>query len=56
MLRAAIQDMSYSVEEDELSLEVCVVLEGFIERDVTIDFLTNDGTATGRYYKHTLRA
>ena len=29
------------------TLEICVVLEGFIDREVTVNFFTVDGTAIG---------
>ena len=47
VLTASLSNESYSIEEINSSLEVCVVLEGLIDRDVTIILLTNDVSATG---------
>ena len=32
------------------TLEVCVVLDGFIDREVTVNLFTIDGTAIGIFY------
>lgn len=37
----------YEISEIGLSIEICVVLEGRIERNVTVILFTADGSATG---------
>ena len=32
------------------TLEVCIVLDGFIDREVTVNLSTIDGTAIGIFY------
>ena len=41
------QRESYSVIEDEVTLEVCVVVSGERERDFSVDQITQGGTAEG---------
>lgn len=48
MLSASIDEPSYSRNEIDLNLAVCVLLEGLIERDVAINLFTNDDSATGK--------
>ena len=38
---------SYSVSESDNSVEVCVDLQGIIERNAYVSLQTSDGTATG---------
>ena len=38
---------SYSVSESDTSVEVCVDLQGIIERNASVSLQTSDGTATG---------
>ena len=38
---------SYSVSESDTSVEVCVDLQGIIERNASVSIQTSDGTATG---------
>ncbi len=44
---ARLEQSSYSVSEETGFIEVCVVLEGIIERNVGMELTTDDGTATG---------
>ena len=50
VVMALIEEASYSVNETTQTVEVCVVLEGRIERDVILDLFTEDDSATGMYY------
>ena len=39
---------SYSVEEDDVSVEVCVIIvNGTLERSITLSLSANNGTALG---------
>ena len=47
------QEMSLTVAEDELSIQVCVVIDAQQSvGDITIEFqlITQDDTATGKWY------
>lgn len=41
-----IEEAAYSVDETELSVEICVVLEGAIEREVAVSLFTIDDSAS----------
>ena len=45
--RAFLDQDSYTVSEKVGVVEGCVVLDGFIEREVVINLFTVDGTARG---------
>ena len=47
---AFLDEDGYTVSEVVGTLEVCVVLDGFIDREVTVNLSTVDGTAIGIYY------
>ncbi len=47
---AFIEQPRYTVEEDAGTVEVCVVLEGLLETEVILNFITQDDSATGIYY------
>ena len=47
VLSASISNATYTVEEADLSIQVCVILEGLIDRDVFISIFTESGSATG---------
>ena len=60
VVRGFLDQDSYTVREEVGVVEVCVVLDGFIEREVVISLFTVDGTAIGNrksisHTKHTLR-
>ena len=44
-----LQQSSYIVSEDALSITVCVILSGEIERDVVVSTDTEDGSAMGEW-------
>ena len=44
---AFLDEDKYTVSEVVGALEVCVVLDGFIDREVTVNIFTVDGTAIG---------
>ncbi len=47
VIDARVLQSVYSVSEDNGFIEVCVVLDGIIERNVEMELSTDDGTATG---------
>ena len=46
-LPAFVEQPMYTVTEADEYLEICVVLEGMLEADITLRILTEDDTATG---------
>ena len=44
----SVEDPSYTVDESDGTVEVCVVLNGTIERNVSVTISTSDGSAIGR--------
>ena len=47
VVTAFLDEDGYTVSEADGALEVCVILDGFIDREVTIILSTVDGTAIG---------
>ena len=47
MVTAFLDKDEYTVSEVEGTIEVCVILDGFIDREVTVNLSTVDGTAIG---------
>ena len=50
VVNASLNEVSYTVNEEEGFGEGCVVLDGLIQRDVVIQLSTVDATATSIYY------
>ena len=50
MVAAFLDKNEYTVSEVVGTLEVCVVLGGFIDREVALNLSTEDGTAKGLFY------
>ena len=50
-LTAFLGEDQYTVSEVVGTLEVCIVLDGFIDREVTVNLSTIDGTAIGIFYR-----
>ena len=48
VLIASFDGISYSAKEEDGFVEVCVVLDGLIQREVEIELSTLDGSATGK--------
>ncbi len=48
MVNASFSEASYIVSESEGSVEVCLVLEGIIQKDVILLVEAINGSATGR--------
>ena len=46
-VEVSFQQTVYSVMESNDTVEVCVVLSGILERNVTITFSTSNGSAVG---------
>ena len=44
----SVEDPSYTVDESDGTVEVCVVLTGTIERNVSVTISTSDGSTIGR--------
>ena len=47
VVTAFLDEDGYTVSETDGALEVCVVLDGFIDREVTVNLSTVDETAIG---------
>ena len=47
VVNASLNELSYIVNEKDGFIEGCVVLDGFIQREVIIQLSTLDSTATG---------
>ena len=47
VVTAFLDEDGYTVSEVDGALEVCVVLDGFIDREVTVNLSTVNGTAIG---------
>ncbi len=47
VVEVRLEQLDYSVSEDDGFLEGCVVLDGEIERTVQVELSTEDVTATG---------
>jgi len=49
VVQISLDEASYDVAEGDGFISGCMVLEGLIERNVTINLFTEDDTATGIY-------
>ena len=43
------ENATYMIGESEMTITVCIVLIGELERTVTVNLQTNEGSATGKY-------
>ena len=50
-VNATFGEISYNIREEESSLEACVVLDGFIQRNITLQLFTLDQTAASKSHK-----
>ncbi len=44
------EQSSYMVAEEDVFVEVCAIVNGLLERNYDVNFLTFDGSATGKRY------
>ena len=56
MVTAFLDKYEYTVSEVVGTLEVCVILDGFINREVIVNLSTVDGTAIGIICIHVYNA
>ena len=46
-LLAFVEQPVYIIDEADKNIEICVVLEGMLEAEIIVEFLTEDESATG---------